>query len=207
MKRVDPYTFFNVSQSDAIALGLCAGSKITSGRREKTANLPGIFTFFIPRRMAFSDTAKPLFERMRDAAIARDALIAWKAPGAVMRMSASSKSSKLKSNLIVFVSPVSSDTPILSGATTYRSACMARAASRITFKDSLCVFDVMTGIPGLIMPAFSAAIFAIVFPSSPVWSFDMSVSTETSGITTFVESSLPPSPVSMIAISTFISWK
>ena len=52
------------------------------------------------------------------------------------------------------------------------------------------------------MPAFSAAIFAIVFPSTAMWSRLMLVITESTGCDTFVASSRPPRPVSSTAIAT-----
>ncbi len=58
-----------------------------------------------------------------------------------------------------------------------------------------------------IMPAFSQATCLRVSPRYSVWSRPMDVITETSGLKTFVASSLPPMPVSIIAISIFLSLK
>ena len=58
------------------------------------------------------------------------------------------------------------------------------------------------------MPAFSTAISARLFPSSWVWSRLMGVITETRGETTFTASSRPPSPTSSTTISgrCFAKW-
>ena len=66
---------------------------------------------------------------------------------------------------------------------------------------------ITTGTFGLIIPPFSNAIFSWVSPRISTWSKPMDVITETIGETTFVESSLPPKPVSNIARSTFALWK
>ena len=58
------------------------------------------------------------------------------------------------------------------------------------------------GMPGLKMPAFSPAIASRVSPSWAQWSRPMVVTTASSGVRTFVESSRPPRPVSMTATST-----
>ena len=52
------------------------------------------------------------------------------------------------------------------------------------------------------MPAFSRAIAVSVEPSRSVWSRLTGVMTETSGSTTLVASSRPPSPTSTTASST-----
>ena len=57
------------------------------------------------------------------------------------------------------------------------------------------------------IPAFSAAIFAVVSPSCFVWSRLMWVMPVTTGVTAVVESSRPPSPVSSTATSTAWSAK
>ena len=57
------------------------------------------------------------------------------------------------------------------------------------------------GQPGLMMPAFAAAIFSSVSPSTSVWSSPMLQITETSGASmTLVESSSPPMPTSITTI-------
>ena len=63
------------------------------------------------------------------------------------------------------------------------------------------------GTPGLIIPAFSRAIFASVLPKNSVWSMPILVMTDRTGVSTFVLSSLPPKPVSITAISTFCCTK
>ena len=56
---------------------------------------------------------------------------------------------------------------------------------------------VITGHPSFIIPAFSAAISAIVFPSLSVWSREIEAMTVARGLdTTLVESPLPPRPTS-----------
>ena len=57
------------------------------------------------------------------------------------------------------------------------------------------------------IPAFSAAIFVSVSPSTATWSIPIGVITDTSGVSTFVESSLPPSPTSITITSTRTSAK
>ena len=57
------------------------------------------------------------------------------------------------------------------------------------------------------MPAFSAAIFGSVSPSSAVWSSPTLVMTLTSGTMMFVASRRPPSPVSITATSTSLCAK
>jgi len=57
------------------------------------------------------------------------------------------------------------------------------------------------------MPAFSAAIRSIVSPSTCWWSRPMEVITEASGVTMFVASRRPPSPVSQTTTSTPASTK
>ena len=52
------------------------------------------------------------------------------------------------------------------------------------------------------MPAFSPAISASVFPSTAMWSYDNEVMTETFGVTIFVASSRPPKPTSITAALT-----
>ena len=69
------------------------------------------------------------------------------------------------------------------------------------------VTPVMQGIPFFTMPAFSAAIFSRVFPRISVCSRPTFVMTEIKGRRTFVASSRPPRPASMIATSTFFRAK
>ena len=64
-----------------------------------------------------------------------------------------------------------------------------------------CFSPITTAVPSLIIPAFSLAISSIVFPKNWVWSIEILVITETSGKIIFVESSLPPIPTSITAIS------
>ena len=66
-----------------------------------------------------------------------------------------------------------------------------------------------TGIPGLMIPAFSLAISSIVPPSTFTWSRLIGVITETSGVMIFVESSRPPRPTSITLISapTLAKWQ
>ena len=59
-----------------------------------------------------------------------------------------------------------------------------------------------TGTPGFTIPAFSAAICASVSPRISVWSSPIEVMTLTSGASTLVQSSRPPSPTSTTAHST-----
>ena len=60
----------------------------------------------------------------------------------------------------------------------------------------------MTGTPGLMMPAFSAAMAASVSPNCLTWSKLMLVMIDTHGVQTLVESSRPPSPTSSTAALT-----
>ena len=53
--------------------------------------------------------------------------------------------------------------------------------------------------PGLMIPAFSAAILGSVSPKNCMWSGEMLVITHTSGVMMLVESSLPPIPTSITA--------
>ena len=52
------------------------------------------------------------------------------------------------------------------------------------------------------MPAFSVAIFGRESPRTSAWSIDIVVMAQMSASTNLVESNLPPSPVSMTALST-----
>lgn len=65
----------------------------------------------------------------------------------------------------------------------------------------------MTGIPLLMIPAFSPAIFSNVLPRNWVWSKLILVMIHRSGCTILVQSSLPPSPTSITATSTCSSAK
>ena len=58
------------------------------------------------------------------------------------------------------------------------------------------------GTPALKIPAFSNAIDSRVVPRYSTWSMPMAVTPAASGLTTFVASSRPPSPVSITATST-----
>ena len=62
--------------------------------------------------------------------------------------------------------------------------------------------------PGLIIPAFSEAIFESVSPRNFIWSYPMEVMTDTRVFfIILVASSLPPIPVSSTTISHFFSLK
>ena len=63
------------------------------------------------------------------------------------------------------------------------------------------------GTPGLCIPAFSVAIFGRVSPRTSEWSIEMVVIAQMSASTSLVESSLPPRPVSMTALSTLLREK
>ena len=64
-----------------------------------------------------------------------------------------------------------------------------------------------TGTPGLMMPALSAAISAIVSPRMAVWSRLTGVMTLTAGVTTLVASRRPPKPTSITLKSAPLSAK
>ena len=82
------------------------------------------------------------------------------------------------------------------GITSCAFFCFAVSCTRQTTSMGLSV-DNTTGQPGLMMPAFCAAISVSVFPSRAIWSKDTEVIAQTSGFfTTFVASSKPPMPVS-----------
>ena len=57
------------------------------------------------------------------------------------------------------------------------------------------------------MPAFSVAILGRVSPRTSEWSIEMVVIAQMSASTSLVESSLPPRPVSMTALSTLLREK
>ena len=86
-------------------------------------------------------------------------------------------------------------------------ACLRRAMVLRTLNASGDRTPVIQGTPGLMIPPFSCAIFRIVVPRICVCSNPIVVITETSGVMMFVASNLPPSPVSMTAISTCSSAK
>ena len=69
----------------------------------------------------------------------------------------------------------------------------------MTARGSSATTPLRTSTPGLMMPAFSAAIAASVSPSCLVWSRLMLVMIERHGVQTLVESSRPPSPTSNTA--------
>ena len=56
--------------------------------------------------------------------------------------------------------------------------------------------------PGLMMPAFSVAIWAMLLPSRWVWSKSIGVTTATPASATLVASQVPPRPTSTTATST-----
>ncbi|MBS4163526.1 hypothetical protein PRO82_000829 [Candidatus Protochlamydia amoebophila] len=61
----------------------------------------------------------------------------------------------------------------------------------------------MTGVRGLMIPAFSLAIASRLSPKISVWSRLIEVMIERTGETMFVASNRPPKPVSKTAKSTF----
>ena len=73
------------------------------------------------------------------------------------------------------------------------------------FTSGTCVAH-KTGMPFFIIPAFSAAIFSSVSPKNSVCSSSIVFIIEICGFITFVASSLPPSPTSKTASSTFASF-
>ena len=81
---------------------------------------------------------------------------------------------------------------------TYRGAWLASAEPRITSR-ALPSASVTTGTPGLMIPAFWAAMASMVFPSRSVCSRVTLVITETSGVMMLVESHRPPMPTSITA--------
>ena len=66
---------------------------------------------------------------------------------------------------------------------------------------------IITGTLCLMMPAFSLAIWAKVFPRNCVWSKLIFVITDSIGLMILVQSSLPPNPTSITATSTCCSAK
>lgn len=76
------------------------------------------------------------------------------------------------------------------------------AVSVNTRRTSPSASPIITGMRGLIMPAFSDAISGRVSPSSAVWSLEILVMIDSSGVMMLVLSSRPPSPTSITAIST-----
>ena len=62
---------------------------------------------------------------------------------------------------------------------------------------------ITVGMPFLIIPAFSSAISANVFPNKYVWSKLIEVITWSIGLITLVESNLPPKPTSITPMSIF----
>ena len=87
------------------------------------------------------------------------------------------------------------------GGTSTSGAPFFCAVAAMTARASGDSVAVRTGTPGLMMPAFSAAIFARVSPSQASWSKAMLVMTLASGVTMLVASSRPPRPVSQITRS------
>ena len=73
-----------------------------------------------------------------------------------------------------------------------------RHRSRITTPASRAWGLTTTVEPSLMIPAFSEAISASVSPRMAMWSLLIEVMTATSGVTTLVASSRPPSPTSMV---------
>ena len=81
------------------------------------------------------------------------------------------------------------------------------ALSSNTFFVAVSKVPITTGVSFLMMPAFSDAMASKVFPSRAIWSNPILVMMDSSGSITFVLSSLPPKPVSMMAMSTFSCTK
>ena len=73
----------------------------------------------------------------------------------------------------------------------------------MTLSASYFCFETTTGTPSFIIPAFSFAIDFKLYPKICWWSNETGVIAVSRGLTTLVESSLPPSPTSIIAISIF----
>ena len=92
-------------------------------------------------------------------------------------------------------------------ATSLSGAERSDATRRTTSAASSRCGAMTMGVPLLMMPAFSAAINGSVLPRVATWSRLTGVITLTSGSTTFVESSLPPSPTSTTWKSTPLSRK
>ena len=88
-----------------------------------------------------------------------------------------------------------------------RSAPACSATSANALLTSLVASKMSAGTPFLKIPAFSFAMAGRVFPSSLVWSKSIVVTTDTSGVITFVLSSRPPRPTSITATSTACSAK
>ena len=98
---------------------------------------------------------------------------------------------------------------ISSKFTTFIVLISARSAA--LFNTSIASFSWLSNtsaVPCLIIPAFSAAILASVSPRIAIWSKPIFAMTVTSGTPqAFVESYVPPSPVSKITTSHFCSLK
>ncbi len=101
-----------------------------------------------------------------------------------------------------------SDDAVFTDSTSFTSSAkttgdfFSSAASANTFRTSPDASPITTGIPSLIIPAFSEAIFSRVSPRNCVWSNDILVIILIMGVMIFVLSSRPPSPVSITATST-----
>ena len=72
--------------------------------------------------------------------------------------------------------------------------------SIILFTHSSCLTNTVSEF-SFIIPALCVAIFSIVFPNISTWSYPMFPIIETIESTIFVQSVVPPRPVSNIAIS------
>ncbi len=88
-----------------------------------------------------------------------------------------------------------------------RGAFISLARCSNTLRTSPSASPTTTGVPDLMIPAFSRAMSAGVFPSSWVWSRDMFVITHMSGERMLVLSSRPPRPVSTTDTSTLCRAK
>ena len=87
---------------------------------------------------------------------------------------------------------------------TDKIASSARATLSSTSSTSGLCRPVTTGTHRLMMPAFSPAIAVSVSPRKAWWSIEIEVIAATAGRTTFVASSLPPSPTSITARSAWL---
>ena len=82
-----------------------------------------------------------------------------------------------------------------------------RALCVNTERVSKLLSPITTGTFSLMMPAFSRAILSKVFPKNLVWSRLIFVIIDNIGVIILVQSSRPPSPTSIIAISIWQSAK
>ena len=208
----------SVSRSASIEATLCAASTTTSGRRDMTWTRAGSTARRSPAAIASSGTVWPSASSHRAATTASDAFSAWCGPaiatekvGSGLPGPARTAGSRTRTTPAAGVSPVGSATPRKraekSRPSSSSGACRRAAVARITRRAEACVAPLTTGTPRLMIPAFSAAIFAIELPRMAMWSRLMLVITVSSGRQRFVASSRPPRPVSSTATSTFARAK